>query len=69
MAARRPVRSLPRTQPDKPATTNRLFQTSTGGWYAQWKAWQDANTTRAPAPTEQPKDEVAEAVARWLTGA
>lgn len=63
MTARRPVHSS-----IKPATTNRLFESSTADWYAQWKARQTADNSKAPSTTEPPKDEPADALAQWLTG-
>jgi hypothetical protein len=57
----------------RPATTNRLFQPSTAGWYAQWKARQQAAAAAPePTPVAGPEvaspDDAAEALAQWLTG-
>ena len=56
----------------RPNTTNPtrlLFQPSTAGWYAAWKAKKDAP---APAPAAEPEaapaGDASEALARWLTG-
>ena len=68
MPARRPVRPSPQTTSPKPATTNRLFQGSTSSWFQEWrKGREKTNDTPAPA-ADQPKDEAADAVARWLMG-
>ena len=68
MTARRSPRPLTR-----PHTTNtsRLFESSTAGWYAAWKARQNTAPVEptppaASAPTQQ--DDPAEALAKWLTG-
>jgi hypothetical protein len=53
------------------SSTSLLFQPSTSGWYAAWKARKDAAPTPAAAPEAAPEaaDAASEALARWLTGA
>jgi hypothetical protein len=59
--------------PPRPRTTtpsSLLFQPSTTGWYAAWKARKDAAPAAAAEPeaTPAPADGGSEALARWLTG-
>ncbi|MDB5312928.1 MAG: hypothetical protein JWO38_7130 [Gemmataceae bacterium] len=66
------VRRFPPSS-NPPQTTNRLFKSSTAGWYAEWKSKRNAPapepTTPSPSPeaVEQESD-AAQALAEWLTG-
>jgi hypothetical protein len=57
--------------PPRPRTTtptSLLFQPSTSGWYAAWKARKNAAPAPDAAPDAAPVDDASAELARWLTG-
>ncbi|HEX4609742.1 MAG TPA: hypothetical protein VH092_16200 [Urbifossiella sp.] len=66
MNARRNPSVSSRPRPTSPSSL--LLQSSTAGWFAEWKARKQAAPSSTNEPHAPPAEDAAEAVAKWLTG-